>query len=47
MGPAPTFISAGGEWLGYGLITTGLCAIAAYVAFWAIGWLCAGFTRDA
>ena len=47
VGPAPTFISAGGEWLGYGLITTGLCAIAAYVAFWAIGWLCAGFTRDA
>jgi len=33
--------------LGWGLVITGLSAVAAYLAFWAIGWLCAGFTRDA
>jgi hypothetical protein len=32
----------------YGLlIITGVIAICFFVGFWAIGWLCAGFTRDA
>jgi hypothetical protein len=33
--------------VGWGLMITGLVAVIAYLAFWAIGWLCAGFTRDA
>jgi hypothetical protein len=46
--PAPTFLSSeGASVLGWGLVITGLVAVAAYLAFWAIGWLCAGFTRDA
>jgi hypothetical protein len=45
---APTFLtSEGASVLGWGLMITGLTAVAAYIAFWAIGWLCAGFTRDA
>lgn len=45
--PAPTFFGEGASVLGWGLVITGLIAVAAYLAFWAIGWLCAGFTRDA
>ena len=46
--PAPTFSAGGGpSVLGLGILITGLVAIAAYLVFWAIGWLCAGFTRDA
>jgi hypothetical protein len=46
--PAPTFLtSEGASVLGWGLVITGFVAVAAYLAFWAIGWLCAGFTRDA
>jgi hypothetical protein len=37
VGPAPTFISAGGSWLGWGLIITGVLAVAAYLGFWVIG----------
>jgi hypothetical protein len=45
--PAPTFMSSNGaSYLGWGLVLTGFIAVAAYIAFWAIGWLCAGFTRD-
>jgi hypothetical protein len=45
--PARTFLTSdGASFLGWGLVVTGLVAVAAYVAFWAIGWLCAGFTRD-
>jgi hypothetical protein len=32
---------------GLGLIITGVCAVTAYAVFCVIGWLCAGFTRDA
>jgi hypothetical protein len=39
--------SAGASVLGWGLVITGCVAIVAYFTFWAIGWLCAGFTRDA
>jgi hypothetical protein len=42
----PSFIAQGLPLLGGGLLATGLCAVAAYLGFWAIGWLCAGFTRD-
>lgn len=46
--PAPTFFSGDGpSVLGWGILITGLVAVVAYLAFWAIGWLCAGFTRDA
>jgi hypothetical protein len=46
--PKPTFVASDGVTsLGIGLIITGLCAIAAYAAFWVIGWVFAGFTRDA
>jgi hypothetical protein len=45
--PAPTFLtSEGASVLGSGLMITGLVAVAVYVGFWVIGWLCAGFTRD-
>ena len=33
--------------VGYGLLITGFLAVVAYLAFWCIGWMCAGFTRDA
>lgn len=46
--PAPTFITGDGlSVLGCGILITGLVAVVAYLAFWAVGWLCAGFTRDA
>ncbi|WP_439408793.1 hypothetical protein ACNJX9_11250 [Bradyrhizobium sp. DASA03076] len=46
--PAPTFMtSEAASALGMGLIITGICAILAYVLFWVIGWVFAGFTRDA
>jgi hypothetical protein len=46
--PAPTFLTSNGpSTLGSGLMITGGLAIIAYVAFWVIGWLFAGFTRDA
>ena len=46
--PAPTFLTSEGiSVLGWGLVITGLAVVVAYIAFWAIGWLCAGFTRDA
>lgn len=46
--PAPTFFMGDGpSVLGWGILITGLVAVVAYLAFWAIGWLCAGFTRDA
>jgi len=45
--PAPTFFTGDGpSVLGWGILITGLIAVAAYIAFWSIGWLCAGFTRD-
>ena len=45
---APTFFTGDGpSTLGWGILITGLVAVAAYIVFWAIGWLCAGFTRDA
>jgi hypothetical protein len=46
---APTFLTAnsGASAVGMGLMITGICAIAAYLAFWCIGWVFAGFTRDA
>ncbi len=45
--PAPTFFTGDGpSVLGWGILITGLVAVVAYLAFWAIGWLCAGFTRD-
>lgn len=46
--PAPSFMT--GETvsaLGIGLIITGICAIIAYFLFLVIGWVFAGFTRDA
>jgi hypothetical protein len=46
--PVPIFMTSdGASALGVGLIITGICAIAAYVTFWVIGWMFAGFTRDA
>ncbi|WP_354258289.1 hypothetical protein [Bradyrhizobium sp. F1.13.3] len=46
--PAPTFLTGDGpSVLGWGLIITGIVAVVTYLAFWALGWLCAGFTRDA
>lgn len=46
--PAPTFFTGDGlSVIGWGILITGLAAIAAYILFWVIGWLCAGFTRDA
>lgn len=45
--PAPTFLTSdAASFSGWALLITGLVAVAAYLAFWAIGWLCAGFTRD-
>lgn len=45
--PKPTFLSDGASTLGIGLVVTGVLAVLAYVGFWLLGWLCAGFTRDA
>lgn len=46
--PAPTLMSSEApSALGIGFLTTGVLAVVAYLAFWLIGWLCAGFTRDA
>jgi hypothetical protein len=46
--PAPSFISGDNPTaLGIGLIITGICAVVAYVLFWVIGWVFAGFTKDA
>ncbi|MBU6463302.1 MAG: hypothetical protein KGL35_12235 [Bradyrhizobium sp.] len=46
--PASTFLtSEGPSTLGIGLMITGGLAVVAYLIFWCIGWLCAGFTRDA
>jgi hypothetical protein len=46
--PTPTFLTSdGAAYLGIGLIITGVLAVIAYVSFWLLGWLCAGFTRDA
>jgi hypothetical protein len=46
--PVPTFLTSDGPSnLGMGLLITGVLAIIAYVGFWLLGWLCAGFTRDA
>ncbi|SIO44805.1 hypothetical protein SAMN05443247_05504 [Bradyrhizobium erythrophlei] len=46
--PTPTFLtSLGPSTLGWGFLATGLTAIVIYLAFWAIGWMFAGFTRDA
>lgn len=45
--PEPTFLTDGASALGIGLIVTGVLAVIAYMGFWLIGWLCAGFTRDA
>jgi hypothetical protein len=46
--PTPTFLtSEGPSALGVGLMITGGLAVVAYLIFWCIGWLCAGFTRDA
>jgi hypothetical protein len=45
--PTPTFLTSdGASMLGNGLIITGLVAVAAYLGFWVVGWLCAGFTKD-
>jgi hypothetical protein len=45
--PAPTFMTSdGASTLGFGLMITGVIAVLAYVGFWLVGWLCAGFTRD-
>ncbi|MGY2987752.1 hypothetical protein [Bradyrhizobium sp. USDA 4508] len=46
--PAPTFLSSdASSVLGWGLVITGGLAVVVYLAFWVIGWLFAGFTRDA
>jgi hypothetical protein len=46
--PAPTFLTSDGpSTLGTGLMITGVLAVIVYVGFWLVGWLCAGFTRDA
>jgi Tfp pilus assembly protein PilE len=46
--PAPTFLTSDGvSNLGIGLMITGIIAVVAYLSFWCVGWLCAGFTRDA
>jgi hypothetical protein len=46
--PTPTFLtSEGASVLGHGLMITGIIAFVAYLIFWVIGWLCAGFTKDA
>jgi hypothetical protein len=45
--PAPTFFTGDGpSVIGWGLVITGLVAVVAYLAFWAIGWMFAGFTRE-
>jgi hypothetical protein len=33
--------------VGWGLVITGPIAVGVYLAFWCIGWVFAGFTRDA
>ncbi|WP_298256219.1 hypothetical protein [Bradyrhizobium sp.] len=46
--PDPVFVTSNGaEALGYGMIVTGICAVVAYLASWLIGWMFAGFTKDA
>jgi hypothetical protein len=46
--PAPTFLTSdAASSFGIGLIITGVCAIVTYLLFWCIGWVFAGFTRDA
>jgi hypothetical protein len=46
--PTPTFLTSdASSGLGIGLIITGVCAVVTYLAFWCIGWVFAGFTRDA
>ncbi|MET4804542.1 hypothetical protein [Bradyrhizobium sp. LB11.1] len=46
--PAPMFLSSeASSILGWGLVITGGLAVVAYLAFWCIGWVFAGFTRDA
>ncbi|MHC2625565.1 hypothetical protein ACVIW2_007597 [Bradyrhizobium huanghuaihaiense] len=46
--PAPSFLTTEAPtMLGWGFLITGLLALVTYLVFWAIGWLCAGFTRDA
>jgi hypothetical protein len=46
--PAPTFMTSEAvSTLGSGLIITGICAVVAYFLFWVVGWVFAGFTRDA
>jgi hypothetical protein len=46
--PTPTFLTSDGPTtVGVGLMITGVLAVVAYLIFWCIGWLCAGFTRDA
>jgi hypothetical protein len=45
---APIFVTSdGASALGIGLIITGICAVVAYILFWVVGWVLAGFTRDA
>ncbi|WP_147270261.1 MULTISPECIES: hypothetical protein [Rhodopseudomonas] len=45
--PPPSFMKSGGrDTLGIGLLITGGGAFLAYVLFWMIGWVFAGFTRD-
>ncbi|GAB9186032.1 hypothetical protein [Bradyrhizobium diazoefficiens] len=45
--PAPTFMTSdASSALGIGFLVTGVLAVVAYLGFWLIGWLCAGFTRD-
>jgi hypothetical protein len=45
--PVPTFFTSdGASALGWGILVTAIIAVVSYLAFWCIGWLCAGFTRD-
>ena len=46
--PTPTFLTSDAPFgLGIGLIITAVCAVVTYLFFWCIGWVFAGFTRDA
>ena len=46
--PTPTLLTSdAASGLGVGLILTGVCAVVTYLAFWCIGWVFAGFTKDA
>jgi hypothetical protein len=46
--PTPSFLSSdASSILGWGLVITGGLAVVAYLVFWCIGWVFAGFTRDA